>query len=353
LKNAQNFNLTVPYFDQHLPDCRVLEESGKIVGFCVARGALVDLMMIDCERHREGFGRTLLVNVETDFFRAHPVLRLESFADNHLANAFYAVRLPEGQLSRAGMVKIEFGEETASALRRQSCGGVMSQHSHDCRSGGPGVGFPSQSYGGCERAGSNRRHFALHWQGVAAVYPHGEFRPVSEGRSVSNDAPGARERRRAMAIAMTVQQYLAVCEVEYEVVAHPLTQSSMESAQASNITGDRIAKAVVLRAEDGYLLAVLPASHHIRFGQLTEWLDEDVGLATEEQITTLFADCEIGAVPAVGDAYGLEVILDDSVTEQPDVYFEGGDHATLVHLTAGNFRKLVGDVQHTQFSVHN
>ena len=156
-----------------------------------------------------------------------------------------------------------------------------------------------------------------------------------------------------MAIAMTVQQYLADREVEYEAVAHPLTQSSMESAQASHVTGDHIAKGVVLRTEDGYLLAVLPASHHIRFGHLTEWLDEDVALATEKEITTLFADCEIGAVPVVGAAYGIDVIMDDSVTEQPEVYFEGGDHATLVHLTAENFRKLLGDVPHGQFSDHD
>ncbi len=40
------------YFDQHRPDCRVLEESGESVGFCVVRGALIDLMMIDCERNQ-------------------------------------------------------------------------------------------------------------------------------------------------------------------------------------------------------------------------------------------------------------------------------------------------------------
>ncbi|MCZ6850645.1 MAG: GNAT family N-acetyltransferase [Planctomycetota bacterium] len=80
------------YFDQHRPDCRVLEESGESVGFCVVRGALIDLMMIDCERHREGFGRTLLDHVESDVFKVHPVLRLVSFVDNQSANAFYAAR---------------------------------------------------------------------------------------------------------------------------------------------------------------------------------------------------------------------------------------------------------------------
>ncbi len=80
------------YFDQHLPDCRVLEESGEIVGFSVAKGELIDLMMIDCDRHREGFGRVLLAHVETELFESHPVLRLESFVDNQPAIAFYAAQ---------------------------------------------------------------------------------------------------------------------------------------------------------------------------------------------------------------------------------------------------------------------
>ncbi len=80
------------YFDQHLPRCRVLEESGEIVGFCVVRGALIDLMMIDCEHHREGFGRALLDHVESDVFKVYPVLRLVSFVDNQPANAFYAAQ---------------------------------------------------------------------------------------------------------------------------------------------------------------------------------------------------------------------------------------------------------------------
>jgi ribosomal protein S18 acetylase RimI-like enzyme len=80
------------YFDRHLQDSRVLEEGGVIVGVCVARGALIDLLMIDCERQREGFGRTLLDHVETEVFKACPVLRLETFVDNQPAIAFYAAQ---------------------------------------------------------------------------------------------------------------------------------------------------------------------------------------------------------------------------------------------------------------------
>lgn len=154
-----------------------------------------------------------------------------------------------------------------------------------------------------------------------------------------------------MAIAMTVQQYLSKNGFEYDTVSHPPTQSSMETAQSSHVKSDRIAKGVLLRTEDAYLLAVLPASHHIRLGELRTWLNESLGLGSEEEIADLFTDCELGAVPAVGAAYGLDVVIDDNLVMQPDVYFEGGDHTTLVHLAADNFRKVLGDAPHPAFSV--
>jgi Ala-tRNA(Pro) deacylase len=36
----------------------------------------------------------------------------------------------------------------------------------------------------------------------------------------------------------------------------------MRTAEASHVSGERLAKAVVLRRDGGYMLAVLPASHH-------------------------------------------------------------------------------------------
>jgi hypothetical protein len=41
---------------------------------------------------------------------------------------------------------------------------------------------------------------------------------------------------------------------------------------------------------------------------------------------------ELGAVPQIGKAYGMETIRDDSLMAQPEVYFEGDDHETLVRV---------------------
>lgn len=156
-----------------------------------------------------------------------------------------------------------------------------------------------------------------------------------------------------MTIALTLERYLDAKNVKYDVIAHPPTHSSGETAEVCHISGDRLAKAVVLRDEIGYALAVLPASHHIRLSELRRQFGDDVNLATEREIEELFQDCERGAVPAVGECYGLDMVVDDSIEEQPEVYFEGGDHSTLVHMTHAQFAKMTVTARHGAFSEHH
>jgi len=153
-----------------------------------------------------------------------------------------------------------------------------------------------------------------------------------------------------MAIAIGLAQYLAERGVPYDVIEHPHTETASQSAEASRIPPDRIAKAVVLKGGDGFMLAVLPASRHIQFGQLRKQLGHDVDIANEEQIETLFLDCESGAVPALGAAYGLKAIVDESLANQPEIYIEGGDHSSLVHISGTIFRELLSDARYAGFA---
>ena len=156
-----------------------------------------------------------------------------------------------------------------------------------------------------------------------------------------------------MAIALTLERYLDTKHVKYDVIAHEPTNSSRQTAEACHIPGDRLAKAVLLRDEVGYALAVLPASHHIRLSELRRQFGDDVELATEREIADLFEDCVRGAIPALGECYGLDVVVDDSIEEQPDVYIEGGDHATLVHMSHAQFAGLTATARRGCFSVHH
>ena len=156
-----------------------------------------------------------------------------------------------------------------------------------------------------------------------------------------------------MAIALTLQKYLAAKNVHYDLMTHKPTCSSVRTAEACRVSYDRVAKAVLLRDETGYSLAILPASHHISFPELRSQLGDDVGLATEREAAELFQDCTPGALPAVGECYGLDLVVDDSIEEQPEVYFEGGDHGTLVHMSHAQFASLTARARHGRFSVHS
>ncbi len=153
-----------------------------------------------------------------------------------------------------------------------------------------------------------------------------------------------------MAIAITLKQYLADNGIEYDALSHPHTYTSSKTAQASHIPGSRIAKAVLLKKDEDYVLAVLPASRHIRFDDIRTILDDKVDLASEEEVEAVFSDCELGAIPPIGKAYGLDVLMDDSLNGNEDIYFEGGDHATLIHVKAKDFGRMMESARHGEFS---
>jgi len=155
-----------------------------------------------------------------------------------------------------------------------------------------------------------------------------------------------------MTIAKRLKQHLDAQGVSYDTVAHPRTISALESAEAAHVPGDAVAKTVVIHHEEGYVLAVVPSSHRVDLTALQELLDRRLGLASEREIDKLFDDCDSGAVPPVGAAYGLPTLLDRSLKGRPAIWFEGGDHRTLVQVSGTDFDRLMEDARQEDFSHH-
>lgn len=66
-----------------------MQVDGEIVGLAILDGPTIDLMMIDVLRHRQGLGKVLLSRAEEMLFAEYRDIRLETFADNTAARAFY------------------------------------------------------------------------------------------------------------------------------------------------------------------------------------------------------------------------------------------------------------------------
>ena len=153
-----------------------------------------------------------------------------------------------------------------------------------------------------------------------------------------------------MAIAITMKQYLTNHKIDYSEFPHEHTATALESANATHIASDIVVKAVLLSDGSEYLLAVLPADRRLEISRLCDFMEQDYELASEEEVGDVFSDCEVGAIPAVGEAYGLSVIWDDSLGKPDGVYLEAGDHETLIRVDKESFLRMMGDASHTVIS---
>jgi Ala-tRNA(Pro) deacylase len=155
-----------------------------------------------------------------------------------------------------------------------------------------------------------------------------------------------------MTVAPTLQKYLDQT-VTYEMISHDPTMSSTRTAEACHVPGDCLAKGVVLRRDSGYLLAILPASHHIDMSDLKTQLGHKVDLASEDEIAQLHRARPRAAAPPDGECHGLDDNVDDSIEAQREIYIEGGDHATLLHLGREQFARLTAEAWHGRFTTHD
>lgn len=153
-----------------------------------------------------------------------------------------------------------------------------------------------------------------------------------------------------MGIAITLREFLDRKGAEFDLVPHAFAPSSSRAAAAAHLSGDQVVKAVVLNDEKGFLLAAVPATHKVKLGFLHRCYQRHLDLATEQDIAELFDDCELGAVPPIGEPYGIDVIVDMSIARCGDIYFEAGDHREFVHMRGPEFRALLSGADHGYFS---
>ena len=87
-----------------------------------------------------------------------------------------------------------------------------------------------------------------------------------------------------MTIAASVTDHLSREGVPYEVITHEHTRDSNHSAEAAHIPGDQLAKCVMLEDGEGYLMAVLPATHKVDLGAIHRQLNRKLSLATDHEL---------------------------------------------------------------------
>ncbi|WGL18275.1 YbaK/EbsC family protein [Microbulbifer bruguierae] len=154
-----------------------------------------------------------------------------------------------------------------------------------------------------------------------------------------------------MTMATTVSQYLNEHSVHYRVIPHDHSATSRESAHKAGLREDTVAKAILLEDDQGLVMAIIPSSSSLDMRAVHDETGRNqLEMVKETEFGEIFSDCEVGALPPLGPAYGITTLVDSSLDLCDTVYLESGDHESLVAMDGRDFNQLMAGCIHCDLS---
>lgn len=145
-----------------------------------------------------------------------------------------------------------------------------------------------------------------------------------------------------MAKIQDLLAYLEKNNIRFEVIAHSPAYTAHGVATVVHAPDRLIAKTLVVKADGRFVMVVLPADHRIDDHAIRSFLGvRHVSLAHEDDLGQIFPDCEVGAMPPFGNLYGLQVVVDSSLTDDDEIIFNACTHTHAVRLKTADYLRLV------------
>ena len=141
--------------------------------------------------------------------------------------------------------------------------------------------------------------------------------------------------------AQKLKKMLDERNIKYISINHSPAYTARETAASTFVPRREFAKTIIVDVDGEKVMAVVPASRHVDLEALCRISGTDqASLASEDEFTTLFPDCEIGAMPPFGSLYGMRVFVDDMVTEVDDLCFNAGTHDQVLRMECGDYLEI-------------
>lgn len=145
-----------------------------------------------------------------------------------------------------------------------------------------------------------------------------------------------------MAKLADLAKYLNDNKIQYQAIAHDPAFTAHDVARATHVPDCELAKAIIVRADGGFWMAVLRADQAIDQNLLRKALGaKELHFAHEEDLSFLFPDCQTGAMPPFGNLYGVPVVVDTALSEDEEIVFNACTHTRAIRMKYTDYAKLV------------
>ncbi|MBI2203173.1 MAG: universal stress protein [Candidatus Rokubacteria bacterium] len=160
-------------------------------------------------------------------------------------------------------------------------------------------------------------------------------------RESKREARAAETNEGDGAMSPTLRELLLGARTRFDVIEHPPAYTAQQRAANAHVGGSRVAKVVMVRADDWWGMVALPAPAKLDLHALEPLTDRTrLRLAAEDEFRHLFPDCEPGAMPPFGHLYGIDLFVDRDLADEEEIVFPAGRHEAEVRMNMRDYIDL-------------
>ena len=137
-----------------------------------------------------------------------------------------------------------------------------------------------------------------------------------------------------------LSQRLTAAGVMFDVLRHAPVYTSQEAAAIRGTALSSGAKALVCKADDRFVMFVLPADRKLASKQVRSQTGiKSLRFASCEEVEQL-TSLAPGSIPPFGSLFSLATYCDRRLAAEPRINFNAGDHSISISLSYADFEKV-------------
>lgn len=121
--------------------------------------------------------------------------------------------------------------------------------------------------------------------------------------------------------------------IDFVLTEHEAVYTSAEAAEVRGSSLHSGAKALIVKGNDDFVMAVIPADLALRSTALRKVIrSRRLRFATKEELLEL-TGLTPGAVPPFGSLFNLQTVCDERLAENEKINFNAGTHSQSIRMT--------------------
>jgi Ala-tRNA(Pro) deacylase len=132
----------------------------------------------------------------------------------------------------------------------------------------------------------------------------------------------------------------------FTVLRHEPVYTSEQAAAVRGVPLASGAKALVLKAGEAFVMAVVPADRKLDSRKARAALGvKGLRFASREEVEQL-TGLQPGSIPPFGSLFGMPTYCDPALADNPSINFNAGDHAVSVQMPYADYVRLEAPTLH-------